>query len=197
MAFEKKMFNTIIHDISLYLSEYIDVALKTACTVALLKFLACWVIQAKNVTQQSDQKSIYRSFITLPIDFSAVFYAFMVIVITFFSRMEGSTNAVNLRLFSTFGTDLQSKIFIVENIIMFVPFGAFLRLYGVKRFPVSLAVVSVASMAIEVLQFLTGRGIMQIDDILTNTIGGCIGFIATNLLFMVKYRIVMKCRSRK
>jgi len=84
---------------------------------------------------------------------------------------------------------LQSKIFIVENIIMFIPFGVFLRVYGVKRFPVSLAVVLVASTAIEVMQFLTGRGIMQIDDILTNTIGGCIGFIAITLAFMLKYYI--------
>lgn len=190
------MTNIIIHDISIYLSEYIDVVLKIAIIFAALKFIIYWIIQTKNPVQ-SNQIKIHRSCITLPIDFSAVFYAFMVIVITFFSRMEGSTNAVNLRLFSTFGTDLQSKIFIVENIIMFIPFGVFLRVYGVKRFPVSLAVFATSSTIIEVMQFLTGRGIMQVDDILTNTIGGCIGFIATKLLFMVKYYIKKKGRSRK
>ena len=190
------MKRIIIQDISNYLKEYMDYALSIALIISITKFLMLlFAYKWKDDCNIKRQFSIHL--ITLPIDFSAVFYAFMVIVITFFSRMEGSTNTVNLRLFSTFGTDLQSKIFIVENIIMFIPFGVFLRVYGVKRFPVCLAVFAASSTIIEVMQYLTGRGIMQVDDILTNTIGGCIGFIATKLVFMVKYYIKKKGRSRK
>ena len=189
-----RMLDFIIRDITRYLSQYIESAIIVASIFALGRFVAALFLMLFGKGKAYWKKWV-KILLSLPVDFVAAFYVFMVVVITFFSRMEGSTDVVRMHLFSTFGTDLQSKIFVIENIVMFIPFGLFLRWYKIKRWRLGLTLIIGASSMIEIMQYLTGRGRMEADDILTNTIGGFIGFLVMKLVFGIKH--LVKKRSLK
>ena len=61
---------------------------------------------------------------------------------------------------------------IINNIWLFVPLGAFLYKPGSKRFLLPV----VLSIAIEVIQYFTGIGLCELDDVFGNSIGGFIGY---------------------
>lgn len=73
------------------------------------------------------------------------------------------------------------------NIAMFVPLGVLLPLASprFRRWNLTLAAGLVVSLAIETLQFLTGRGQADVDDLFCNVLGAMLGFclclIALNL----------------
>lgn len=64
----------------------------------------------------------------------------------------------------------------IENIIVFVPFGLLLGV-NLKQatFWRKLALVLILSLAVETTQFVLSIGISDITDVITNTIGGLIG----------------------
>lgn len=122
-----------------------------------------------------------------------VVYFSLMIIITFLSRESGGSEGLDLELFSTWGINDRNNAFVVENVLLFVPYGflapaAFGRY---RHFLRCLALGAITSLCIETMQLITGRGIFQIDDILTNTLGAVIGFAlygASALLFAGKKR---------
>ncbi|MGN0483161.1 MAG: VanZ family protein [Lachnospiraceae bacterium] len=115
---------------------------------------------------------------------SIVFYFFAVYVhvlyrLTLLSRPPGSRTSVALKLFATFTGDLRGMMYVVENVLMFVPLGILLPIIWEKQRKgyVLLLTAFFSSVAIEVTQFLTQRGYCQTDDVMTNTIGAGIGFL--------------------
>lgn len=104
----------------------------------------------------------------------------VILAITLLSRESGSSNStMDLKLFSTFGINRRNDAYIAENIVLFIPYGL-LSACNFKqcRNPVKSILIGFAgSLFIESMQLITGRGIFQIDDIMTNTVGmlaGCI-----------------------
>lgn len=182
------MIDFIIQDITGYLTKYIESAVIVATVFALGRFVAALFLMLGSKGHMYWKKWL-KILLSLPVDFVASFYVFMVVVITFFSRMEGSTDVVNTQLFSTFRSDLASRIYIIENIVMFIPLGVFLRWYGLKHFRMGIPLIIGFSTLIEMMQYLTGRGRMEVDDIMTNTIGGFMGFILMKLVFGIKYLV--------
>ena len=69
------------------------------------------------------------------------------------------------------------------NIVWFVPLGFYLRL--VKRRSVSRVVLSgfLLSLFIEVMQFVLGTGVSEIDDLVLNTLGSAAGGLAAACFF--------------
>ncbi len=111
---------------------------------------------------------------------AAVFglYLSVMLVITFFSRESGSRQGVDLELFSTWGINARNNALVIENVLLFIPYG-FLANWAfewTKRFLGCFLLGAGTSLAIEFSQLVTGRGYFQIDDILTNTLGTLIGF---------------------
>ena len=106
-------------------------------------------------------------------------YLAILIVITFLSRESGSTNGVDLELFSTWGINDRNNAYVIENILLFIPYGLLSAWVFVSmRNLFSIALLGlVSSMGIEYLQMITERGFFQIDDILTNTVGTVLGFL--------------------
>lgn len=105
-------------------------------------------------------------------------YLFIMICITFLSRESGSSNGIDIELFSTWAINTRNKALVVENILLFVPYG-FLFPIAVPRYRSLLSVLLVGldtSLLIECMQLITARGFFQIDDILTNTLGMVIGY---------------------
>lgn len=71
----------------------------------------------------------------------------------------------------------QWGIDILRNVALFVPLGLTIRLAGGRPGPALLGIAA-TSFVIEILQlFITGR-ITSIDDLIANTLGGILGFVA-------------------
>lgn len=115
-------------------------------------------------------------------------YLMIILVITFFSREDGSRiRGMDLELFSTWGINTRNNAFVVENVLLFIPYGfvcpwAFPRLRGFFR---NTFAAFVTSLGVETFQLITGRGYFQIDDILTNVLGAMIGYVIFWMLYHV------------
>ncbi len=107
-------------------------------------------------------------------------FAYLVVVFiqAFFSREPGSRSGIDLVPFSTWGTTWQAHAYMIENIIMFLPLGMLLPAVNRKvRWRSALGMSLGLSATVELLQLVTQRGYCQMDDILMNTLGGCIGYM--------------------
>lgn len=63
---------------------------------------------------------------------------------------------------------------IINNILLFIPLGAILYKFC-PRSPILLLPISI-SFAIELIQYQTGTGLCEIDDVVSNGLGGMIGY---------------------
>lgn len=126
----------------------------------------------------------------LPVMASVSYFMYLaiLIIITFLSRESGSRNGVDLELFSTWGINTRNNAYVIENVLLFIPYGVFSCwiFVSVRNLLTCTLLGLVSSMAIEYLQMMTGRGYFQVDDIITNTIGMLIGYI----IFRCVYGIV-------
>lgn len=132
---------------------------------------------------------------TIPMLSYAGFFMYLAIIlcITFLSRENGSREGIDLNLFSTWGINDRNNAYVIENVLLFIPFG-FVCPWAFKTFRNFLTCTlfgAAVSTAIECLQLLTKRGYFQIDDILTNTVGMAIGCI----LFLIISGLCAKCRK--
>lgn len=122
-------------------------------------------------------------------------YAAIILCITFLSRESGSGQKIDLKLFSTWGINDRNNAYVVENILLFVPFG-FLSPWAFKIFRKPHFCVFAGffvSLVIESLQLATRRGFFQIDDILTNTLGMLAGY----LLFALPYFFICMVKAHR
>lgn len=114
----------------------------------------------------------------------AAYMAVMVITV-FLSREPGSRQGIDLTLFGTWGETPQAHAFVIENILLFVPFGILFP-FVVKgiwtRFTVPVGFLT--SVCIELIQLITERGYCQLDDVVMNTLGTLIGYV---IYVVVKY----------
>lgn len=106
-----------------------------------------------------------------------VIYLSVMLIITFLSRESGSNTGADFKLFSTWGINKRNNAYVVENVLLFLPFG-FLSGWAFESMRNILCCTflgAAVSVGIECLQLVTRRGFFQIDDILTNTLGALIG----------------------
>ena len=104
-------------------------------------------------------------------------YFAALIMITFLSRESGSrSERIDLELFSTWGINARNNAYVVENVLLFFPYG----ILGSLTFP------KMRRMG------YCGRGYFQIDDILTNTLGMFLGY----LVFGIGFGIVKLFRRK-
>lgn len=111
-------------------------------------------------------------------------YVAIVLCITLFSRESGSREGFDLELFSTWGINDRNNAYVIENILLFVPYG-FISAWAFKwvsRLIPSVIFGACSSILIECVQYATKRGYFQIDDILTNLLGSVIGYFIFRLL---------------
>lgn len=126
------------------------------------------------------------------VGFFFITYVVMVLFIALFSREPGSRDMLSLVPFSTFGTTAQSHAYVIENIMMFIPFGCLLPVISerMKSPKYCLLMAFVSSLSIEVTQVITKMGYGQVDDVMTNVLGAAVGFLVFWLL--EKVRILSK-----
>jgi glycopeptide antibiotics resistance protein len=138
---------------------------------------------------------------TIPVAALVSFYMYAAIIlcITFLSRETGSRRGMDLKLFSTWGINDRNNAYVIENVLLFIPFG-FICPWSFKKFKNPLRCIGagfITSLFIETLQLITRRGYFQIDDIITNTIGMMVGYViylAVLLCKKVITKLIMKVK---
>jgi glycopeptide antibiotics resistance protein len=118
-------------------------------------------------------------------------YMFMVIVITILSRKPHlDIYTVKLRSFETFTGSYNSVKWTIENILMFLPFGVFFKLIF-RRSNIFFAFSAglLCSFCIEYTQYYTDRGSFEVDDLMTNTLGALVGYLAVAAVYAVVWII--------
>jgi len=98
---------------------------------------------------------------------------FLVMILLLFFRVYHDNN-INLNILELFNFETTNLSQTVLNLILFIPIG-----YWLKHLKISsvllLSLLLITS--IELLQFISHRGIFDVIDILINTIGIMIGYI--------------------
>lgn len=142
-----------------------------------------------------EERFIRRDFLRILVLSLFMIYAAVMLQQAFFSRPPGSRAAVNLALFGTWGRSAQGNAYVVENIIMFIPWGILLTLL-IRPFQRNgfLCVLSgfAASAALETVQYLTQRGFCQLDDVVMNTLGAFAGWCLIRIVQKIGSRIFLE-----
>ena len=119
-------------------------------------------------------------------------YLIMLFIITIFEREPGSRTGISFKFFDTLGGP-RANAYVIENVLLFIPFGIFIPLkWKQLRNPFVCSILGFClSCIIEMIQLITERGHLQIDDIVTNTLGTLIG----GIVFRMYSIIMLKCRQ--
>lgn len=123
-------------------------------------------------------------------------YAVFVIYMTLIYRSEGESGT-NLEIFWSYKQFFSSqslRLQILNNIWLFVPLGAVLfKLWPKAWF---LLVPIVLSVLIEMIQYLTGLGYCELDDVISNSLGGVLGFGFAYFLDSAAMRLRKRIRRK-
>lgn len=75
---------------------------------------------------------------------------------------------------------------VVGNIVIFIPLGVYFPLFKKdKRVIINLLYIFIISLFVEIIQGLFGIGTSDIDDIILNCLGGCIGILGYKFLLII------------
>ncbi len=131
--------------------------------------------------------------------FLLLIYVTTLMSLVFMSREVGQFEGINLKLFSTWGRTYVTRALFIENIIMFIPMGMLLP-SAFKRFRKFYKCVFVCfclTVFIELVQLIFSIGYFELDDIMTNTVGGIIGWLIWRLFFgIISYFEKDKVKTR-
>ncbi len=119
-----------------------------------------------------------------------VLYGMMLLNLTLFQFLQPNPT-INFVPFATIveccQSGLRSILFnIVGNVVAFLPVGFFVALIARERNNLLIALLTglFVSGGIEFLQYCSGRRTPDIDDILLNVVGSCVGYLATRPLLL-------------
>lgn len=188
------MINFIIKDI-MEVAGYLPIGILCGISVVVLYVICILCLERKNRKKNRLSVHVRNSVVW----FILSVYIAVMFVTVFLSREPGSRQGIDMTLFGTWGITPQAHAFVIENVLLFVPFGI-LYPFAVtptgragddthsrgriaSRFTVLLGFI--ISLGIETVQFLTERGYCQLDDIVMNTLGSLVGY----MIFLVIDRI--------
>ena len=127
-----------------------------------------------------------RRIVRLMLAVAFILYVFVVLHETLLSRPPIFDGAYELYPFASYRRAMRAPSHLARievrnlflNVVMFVPFGVMLPALfpRLAKFYIILPLALTATVAIEVAQFLTHRGVFATEDILHNFAGAAIGF---------------------
>ena len=170
------MFSTIQSDVIYFLTEYWGQAFAFATIMGGLLLLCRWFyFRWKKLSVPSLQRRHYYKAVLW---YLFLFYLYMLAAVTIFSRTPSLEAYCNWQIFSTFGAGDWQRIFIYENILLFVPLGllTYLLFPWVRRLYRVWLLGLCFSLLIEITQYKTHLGLFQVDDMYNNVIGMTIGY---------------------
>ncbi|MCR5419749.1 MAG: VanZ family protein [Lachnospiraceae bacterium] len=124
-------------------------------------------------------------------------YLFVIVYVTLLSRTPMLNRVTKLQPFWSYAMLLKGKMTyarqIVLNIILFIPFGFFL---SASFQPLWACLIAFgASAIIEIIQFATYRGMLDVDDLFSNVLGAIIGVLFWKLVKRQKEKKKIKLVS--
>jgi len=181
-----RLFNAIYraahyayHDVVRYIILY----LPTAVILGVV-FCVAYAIIKKMTRQEGDLRGseLFRVFVL-------AVYSIAVVFITVLSRAPGSEDAVDLQFLVGIGLTTSYLAELIENVLLFMPLGVMLPTVlprhggnGFLRFVCVGGLGFAGSLAIELTQLITSRGMFQIDDLVMNTLGALAGCLLYTLV---------------
>lgn len=123
-------------------------------------------------------------------------YLFCVVYITLLSRSVSLNRSIHTELFKAwrewFSGDREVGRSVIENIVLFVPLGFLKASLSFadgksrrKTAVVTLLLGLLVSLGIEIMQYRSGRGWFDVDDLFNNVLGTLLGLLAAQLAFAV------------
>lgn len=189
------MFINLLVLKDIFLSETRGIDLRTQLLIAIILAI---VIFAPSIFIR---KKVSIDWTKLIMIYLFLIYVVFVLSVTIFRRPEGSREGI-VHLFINLGFGLKTgrpslriSAYSIYNIILFLPLGLFAYLV-IRKKEILKSIVATTllgafcSLMIEFAQLLTGRGMFELTDILTNTVGSLLGAI----LAVFIYQVVYKCR---
>lgn len=172
----KEYLKIFYYDIMKFM-DYLPACLLIACILEAATILILLILKKKIRFYKALYVMLFWTYITA------------VVFITLLSREPGSRGGMSFDLFSTWGSSKTSRAFVLENILLFIPFGFLLPLVfrPARHIRIMLLMAVLYSSAIEITQVYTGMGYGQIDDIITNVLGAGIGYDLWLLVFQDHY----------
>lgn len=172
-----------------YLPQSVLIGLAVVAAGFFLLFIIKW-IKKEPLTGRNTTAGEF----TLRICVLFLFSVYLTVLLqeAFFSRPPGSRTSVDLELFGTWGHSAQGNAYVIENVIMFVPWGLLLpvliRPFG-RGAGACLCILSgfLASVSLETAQYFTQRGHCQLDDVVMNTLGTLAGWLIFKLLACILF----------
>ncbi len=121
-------------------------------------------------------------------------YLGLLLIITYWSRERGEVSIIDWQIGSTLRINNRNNALWIENILLFVPYGFGFAWCRKKRevFLQGVCLGFFTSLCIEILQLVTGRGVFQIDDIITNTVGCILGILTFQILAKLLSKVAEK-----
>lgn len=170
------MLHTIQSDIMGFAHKYLLQGIVFATVSGSAIFLCLFLYLYRK--QQSMKSALKGKYHKAVLWYLLLLYFYMVLAITLFSRTPSCLRQPNWQLFSTFGTTQWQRVFIFENILMFVPLGILLYLLSknMRKLYRAWIVGFATSLLIETAQYITCLGSFQVDDIFNNVLGMTIGY---------------------
>ena len=177
------IFEYMIRDLS-HPINYLPMAAGTAVLIAVFIWLGKIIFKRSHIFQWLSHKS--------GVIFLFSVYCYVLLYEAFFSRPPGSRNTVSMTLFQTWGTTAQSHAYVIENVLMFIPYGLFISMLAewrtIKKGWLCILTALLSSSALEFAQWITMRGHCQLDDVVMNTLGAGIGWgIYAVILYLVDW----------
>lgn len=131
------------------------------------------------LSAMSDKKSNY--FFLLLSVISIIYFTLL------FREAEGTRINEFLSYYKRIFTDNEARSDILKNIWLFIPLGAILYKLYLRK---SILLIPIAfSIVIELIQLTSGIGICELDDVISNSLGGLIGYLSGKLTTDIVLRI--------
>ncbi|MFI3171073.1 MAG: VanZ family protein [Eubacteriales bacterium] len=87
---------------------------------------------------------------------------------------------------------------LIGNVVVFVPFGFILPIASKYKSFIAVIVYSfLLSLSIECIQLVTKIGSFDVDDLLLNTIGGCVGYLTFSIACKIRRKYVSKKTKKR
>ena len=181
------MLRYILYACNIVIKEIISCVYNTNLFVIIICFLAFIF-----VSFAFNRYFLKISSIMFIIVFS-IYFTFL-LVLTIFGRPTGQISSVHTLFYSFRQIVCGGRWGFFPaflNVLLFVPYGFMVSYYYKMKTKYSFISLILLPLVIEITQLITTRGVFEISDIISNFIGGLIGFVFLNMIFCA-YKIGKK-----
>lgn len=182
------MWKQCVSDIIAYWYDCKSIALVSALGLVIIRGLILTISKICTNNKEWKTSSYYRQQL---FEFFIVFfdgiYAVYLLYVTLGMRYIGQRQEVNLIPFQVSYGEMR---FVIENVLLFIPFGFLMPLTSKKlsKYKRVFGSTLIISVCIEACQYIFRCGKTEVDDVILNAAGASAGFLLYKIMKMIKKR---------